>query len=387
MGFAEYEMKIGITCYPTYGGSGVVATELGMELAQRGHDVHFISYAQPIRLTEPQAHIHYHEVEVSRYPLFDYPPYDLALATRMAEVAELYELDLLHVHYAIPHSVSALLARQMLAAGPSHRKLPFVTTLHGTDITLVGLDRSYLPITRYSIEESDGVTAISQYLRDITIREFDIKNHIEVISNFVNCDVYVRDADAPKRREEYASANERILVHLSNFRPVKRLTDVVEIFDRVRKKVPSKLLLVGDGPDRSKAEWLAVQKGIHDHVIFLGKQDRVQEKLAIADVMLLPSELESFGLAALEAMACKVVPIATRVGGIPEVIEHGKSGYLANVGDVDTMAQYAIDLLSDDAALRTMAQQARVAAQTRFCSSKIIPHYEEFYRRVLERSS
>jgi N-acetyl-alpha-D-glucosaminyl L-malate synthase BshA len=358
-----------------------------MELAQRGHDVHFISYAQPIRLTEPQPHIHYHEVEVSRYPLFDYPPYDLALATRMAEVAELYELDLLHVHYAIPHSVSALLARQMLAAGPSQRKLPFVTTLHGTDITLVGLDRSYLPITRYSIEESDGVTAISQYLRDITIREFDIKHHIEVISNFVNCDVYVRDADAPKRREEYASANERILVHLSNFRPVKRLTDVVEIFDRVRRKVPSKLLLVGDGPDRSKAEWLAVQKGIHDHVIFLGKQDRVQEKLAIADVMLLPSELESFGLAALEAMACKVVPIATRVGGIPEVIEHGKSGYLANVGDVDTMAQYAIDLLSDDAALRIMAQQARVAAQTRFCSSKIIPHYEEFYRRVLERSS
>jgi len=380
-------MKIGITCYPTYGGSGVVATELGMELAQRGHDVHFISYAQPIRLTEPQPHIHYHEVEVSRYPLFDYPPYDLALATRMAEVAEFYELDLLHVHYAIPHSVSALLARQMLAAGPSRRKLPFVTTLHGTDITLVGLDRSYLPITRYSIEESDGVTAISQYLRDITIREFDIKNHIEVISNFVNCDVYVRDADAAKRREEYASPNERILVHLSNFRPVKRLTDVVEIFDRVRKKVPSKLLLVGDGPDRSKAEWLAVQKGIHDHVIFLGKQDRVQEKLAIADVMLLPSELESFGLAALEAMACKVVPIATRVGGIPEVIEHGKSGYLANVGDVDTMAQYAIDLLSDDAVLSTMAQQARVAAQTRFCSSKIIPHYEEFYRRVLERSS
>ncbi|HWX92442.1 MAG TPA: N-acetyl-alpha-D-glucosaminyl L-malate synthase BshA [Terriglobales bacterium] len=380
-------MKIGITCYPTYGGSGVVATELGMELAQRGHDVHFISYAQPIRLTEPQPHIHYHEVEVSRYPLFDYPPYDLALATRMAEVAELYELDLLHVHYAIPHSVSALLARQMLAAGPSHRKLPFVTTLHGTDITLVGLDRSYLPITRYSIEESDGVTAISQYLRDITIREFDIKNHIEVISNFVNCDVYVRDADAATRREEYASPSERILVHLSNFRPVKRLTDVVEIFDRVRKKVSSKLLLVGDGPDRSKAEWLAVQKGIHDHVIFLGKQDRVQEKLAMSDVMLLPSELESFGLAALEAMACKVVPIATRVGGIPEVIEHGKSGYLANVGDVDAMAQYAIDLLSDDAALSTMAQQARVAAQTRFCSSKIIPHYEEFYRRVLERSS
>ncbi len=380
-------MKIGITCYPTYGGSGVVATELGLELAQRGHDVHFISYAQPIRLTEPQPHIHFHEVEVSRYPLFDYPPYDLALATRMAEVAELYDLDLLHVHYAIPHSVSALLARQMLAAGPSPRKLPFVTTLHGTDITLVGLDRSYLPITRYSIEESDGVTAISQYLREKTLKEFEIKNHIEVVYNFVNCDVYVRDADAAKRREEYATADERILVHLSNFRPVKRLTDVVEIFDRVRKRVPSKLLLVGDGPDRSKAEWLAVQKGIHDHVVFLGKQDRVQEKLAISDVMLLPSELESFGLAALEAMACKVVPITTRVGGLPEVIEHGRNGFMADVGDIDTMAQYAIDILSDESRLRTMGQQARAWAQARFCSTRIIPQYEAFYRRVLERSS
>jgi len=278
-------MKIGITCYPTYGGSGVVATELGLELAQRGHDIHFISYAQPIRLTEPQPHIHFHEVEVSRYPLFDYPPYDLALATRMAEVAELYDLDLLHVHYAIPHSVSALLARQMLASGPSHRRLPFVTTLHGTDITLVGMDRSYLPITRYSIEESDGVTAISNYLRDITLKEFEIKNHIEVVYNFVNCDLYVRDKDAPKRRKEYAPDGEKILVHLSNFRPVKRLTDVVEIFDRVRKKIPSKLLLVGDGPDRSKAEWLAVQKGIHDYVVFLGKQDRVQEKLAVSPAL------------------------------------------------------------------------------------------------------
>jgi N-acetyl-alpha-D-glucosaminyl L-malate synthase BshA len=365
----------------------VVATELGLELAQRGHDIHFISYAQPIRLTEPQPHIHFHEVEVSRYPLFDYPPYDLALATRMAEVAELYDLDLLHVHYAIPHSVSALLARQMLASGPSHRRLPFVTTLHGTDITLVGMDRSYLPITRYSIEESDGVTAISNYLRDITLKEFEIKNHIEVVYNFVNCDLYVRDKDAPQRRKEYAPDGEKVLVHLSNFRPVKRLTDVVEIFDRVRKKIPSKLLLVGDGPDRSKAEWLAVQKGIHDHVIFLGKQDRVQEKLAISDVMLLPSELESFGLAALEAMACKVVPITTRVGGLPEVIEHGRNGFMAEVGDVDTMAQYAIDLLSDEKKLETMAVQARAWAQAKFCASKIIPQYEEFYRRVLERSS
>jgi N-acetyl-alpha-D-glucosaminyl L-malate synthase BshA len=380
-------MKIGITCYPTYGGSGVVATELGLELAQRGHEIHFISYAQPIRLTGPHPNIHYHEVEVSRYPLFDYPPYDLALATRMAEVSELYDLDLLHVHYAIPHSVSALLARQMLAAKPRGRKLPFVTTLHGTDITLVGLDRSYLPITRFSIEQSDGVTAVSQYLRERTLREFDVRNNIQVIYNFVNCDTYCHSPECEQERAEYAPKGERVLVHLSNFRPVKRVTDTIEIFDRVRKKIPSKLLLIGDGPDRSRAEWLAVQKGIHDDVLFLGKQDVIHEKLALADVLLLPSELESFGLAALEAMACKVVPIATRVGGIPELIEHGKSGYLADVGDVDTMARYAIELLSDENKFQEMAKACRGVAQSRFCSSRIIPQYEDFYRRVLERSS
>jgi len=380
-------MKIGITCYPTYGGSGVVATELGLELAQRGHEIHFISYAPPIRLTGPHPNIHYHEVEVTRYPLFDYPPYDLALATRMAEVAELYELDLLHVHYAIPHSVSAMLARQMLASGPKKRKLPFVTTLHGTDITLVGQDRSYLPITRFSIEQSDGVTAISQYLRERTLREFDIKNNIEVIYNFVNCDLYRRDPGAAQRRLEYAPNGERILVHLSNFRPVKRVTDTVEIFDRVRKQIPSKLLLMGDGPDRSKAEWLAVQKGIHDDVLFLGKQDQVHEKLALADLLLLPSEEESFGLVALEGMACEVVPIATRVGGVPEVIEHGKNGYLAKVGDVDAMAAYAIELLRDEKRLQEMAAMCRAVAQARFCARDVIPQYENFYRRVLERSS
>ncbi|MBI3477213.1 MAG: N-acetyl-alpha-D-glucosaminyl L-malate synthase BshA [Acidobacteria bacterium] len=379
-------MKIGITCYPTYGGSGVVATELGLELARRDHDIHFISYSQPIRLIDTASNIHYHEVEVSRYPLFEYPPYDLALATRMAEVSQLYELDLLHVHYAIPHSVSAMLARQMLAATPPRRHLPFVTTLHGTDITLVGLDRSYLPITRFSIEQSDGVTAVSQYLRGRTISIFDIKKHIEVIPNFVNCDEYHRAAGSPEQRREYAADDERILVHLSNFRPVKRLLDVIEIFDRVRKKIPSKLLLIGDGPDRSQAEWLAVQKGIHEHVLFLGKQDRVQEKLAISDIMLLPSELESFGLAALEAMACEVVPIATRAGGVPEVIEHGMNGYLADVGDVETMARYAIELLGDESALRAMGKRARDGARARFCTSKIIPLYEDFYRRVLEQS-
>jgi N-acetyl-alpha-D-glucosaminyl L-malate synthase BshA len=380
-------MKIGITCYPTYGGSGVVATELGLELALRGHEIHFISYAPPIRLTGTNANIHYHEVEVSRYPLFDYPPYDLALATRMAEVAEFQELDLLHVHYAIPHSVSAMLAKQMLAAAAKPRKLPFVTTLHGTDITLVGQDPSYLPITRFSIEQSDGVTAISEYLRERTLREFEIKNHIQVIYNFVNCDVYVRDAEAAQRKLEFAPKGERILVHLSNFRPVKRLTDVIEIFDRVRKKIPSKLMLMGDGPDRPAAERLANKKGIQHDVFFLGKQDNVHTKLALADVMLLPSELESFGLAALEGMACKVVPIATNVGGVPEVIEHGRSGYLAKVGDVESMAGYAIDLLGDDAALTLMAQACRDVASARFCTTKIIPQYEEFYRRVLARSS
>ena len=380
-------LKIGITCYPTYGGSGVVATELGLELAQRGHDIHFISYAQPIRLDRPTANLHYHEVEVSRYPLFDYPPYDLALATQMAEVSELYDLDLLHVHYAIPHSVSALLARQMLAAGPKKRKLPFVTTLHGTDITLVGQDRSYLPITRYSIEESDGVTAISEYLRERTVREFEVKNPIEVIYNFVNCDVYCRDKNSAEHRAQYAPDGERILVHISNFRPVKRVTDVIEIFDRVRKKIPAKLLLMGDGPDRSPAEWLAVQKGIHNDVIFLGKREQVYETLGISDVLLMPSELESFGLAALEAMASEVVPITTNVGGVPEVVEHGKSGFLAEVGDVETMAGYAIEILKDESRLRAMGKQCREAARARFCTTKIIPQYEEFYRRVLERSS
>jgi L-malate glycosyltransferase len=381
-------MKIGITCYPTYGGSGVVATELGLELAQRGHEIHFISYAQPIRLRGAEPNIHYHEVEVSRYPLFDYPPYDLALATRMAEVAQLYDLDLLHVHYAIPHSVSAMLARQMLAAGPRAQRLLFVTTLHGTDITLVGLDRSYLPITRYSIEQSDGVTAISNYLRERTQRIFDVKKPIEVIYNSVNCDIYMRNTKiAEEMRREYAPDNQRVLVHLSNFRPVKRITDVIEIFDRVHKQMPSRLLLIGDGPDRSVAEWLAVQKGIHDDVLFLGKQDQIYEKLSIADIMLLPSELESFGLAALEAMACEVVPISTKAGGVPEVIDHGQTGYLADVGDVETMARYAIELLNDEQRLREMGKRARAVAMERFCSTKIVKQYEDFYLRVLERSA
>ena len=382
-------MRIGITCYPTYGGSGVVATELGLELAQRGHEVHFISYSQPIRLTEPQPNIHYHEVEVSRYPLFEYPPYDLALATRMAEVAEIYELDLLHVHYAIPHSVSAMLARQMLSCDHARprRRLPYVTTLHGTDITLVGADPSYLPITRFSIDQSDGVTSISDYLKQRTLEVFEVKTPIQVIPNFVNCDLYERTPEVMKHRVDYAKPDEKILVHLSNFRPVKRIPDVIEIFDRVQRKLPARLLMIGDGPERSRAEWLAVNKGIHNKVEFLGKQDRIHEKLGVADVMLMPSELESFGLAALEAMACEVVPIATNEGGVPEVIDHGKTGFLSNVGDVDAMAAHAIEILSDDAKLKRMGEQARASAQARFCASKIIPMYEKHYRAVLERSS
>ena len=380
-------MKIGITCYPTYGGSGVVATELGMELAARGHEIHFITYKQPIRLNTQHANIHFHEVDVSNYPLFEYPPYDLALATRMAEVADVHQLDLLHVHYAIPHSVSAMLARQMLAASRPSRRLPFVTTLHGTDITVVGADRSYLPITKYSIEQSDGVTSISSYLRDRTINEFEIQHPIEVIHNFVNCDLYMRYADAKKLRREYAKDDERVLVHLSNFRPVKRVPDVIEIFDRVQKKLPARLLMIGDGPDRSQAEWLARRKGIQDRVHFLGKQNEINQKLPMADLMLMPSELESFGLASLEAMACEVPSVATRVGGVPEVIDHGATGFLADVGDVETMARYAIDLLSDENKLREMGKAARRAAQSRFCASKIIPQYEQFYRTVLERAS
>lgn len=381
-------MKIGITCYPTYGGSGVVATELGIELAARGHEVHFISYSQPIRLTEFGPNLHFHEVSVSQYPLFQYPPYDLALATKMAEVADGYKLDLLHVHYAIPHSVSALLAKQMLAnaRNGTRRKLPFVTTLHGTDITLVGLDRSYLPITRFSIEQSDGVTSISKYLRDRTVKEFEVQNPIEVIYNFVNCDLYTRSTKNADHRADYADPSERILVHLSNFRPVKRVLDVVETFDRVNKQIPSRLLMIGDGPDRSSAEWLVRKKKLQDRVHFLGKQDNVQSKLAISDLMLMPSELESFGLAALEAMACKVPAISTNVGGVPELIDHGKTGFLTPVGDVESMAKYAIEVLSDEKRLREMGELARFEAQTRFCSTEIISKYERFYARVLERS-
>ena len=374
-------MKIGITCYPTYGGSGVVATELGIELATRGHEIHFVSYAPPIRLATNER-ISFHEVEVSSYPLFDHPPYALALAVKMLEVAESVNLDLLHVHYAIPHSVSALLARAMAAP----RKLPFITTLHGTDITLVGSNRSYLPITKFSIEQSDGVTAISKYLRQVTLDEFDVKNPIEVIPNFVNCDLYCRNPNQAER-ERWAPQGEPILMHLSNFRPVKRITDVVEIFALVREKMPAKLVLVGDGPDRGAAEWLVRQKCLGRDVHFLGKQDKVYELLGLADLFLLPSDLESFGLAALEAMACEVPVVASLTGGLPEVVEHGVDGYLVPPRDVKTAAECALRILSQPDRGRAIGQTARVNARKKYCANDVIPMYEAYYQKVLGAAS
>ena len=372
-------MKIGITCYPTYGGSGVVATELGLELAARGYDVHFISYAVPVRMTEASERIHFHEVEVMNYPLFDHPPYALALASQMYNVAANEALDLLHVHYAIPHSVSAYLARAMTKS----RRLPFVTTLHGTDVTLVGSDRSYLPITRFSIEESDRVTAISEYLRQVTMKEFQIDRPVEAIPNFVNCDVF-QPADGRCRREEFARDDERILAHLSNFRPVKRIPDVVEIFELVRREIPAKLLMIGDGPDRTIAEWMVRDKNLVRDVIFLGKQSQVQNLLNCADVLLLPSDLESFGLAALEGMACGVPAVCSKVGGLPEVIRDGVEGYLVPPRDVKGMAARALEILTDPGLRERMGRAARERALLDFCSTKIIPRYEKLYKELIE---
>jgi N-acetyl-alpha-D-glucosaminyl L-malate synthase BshA len=372
-------VKIGITCYPTYGGSGIVATELGLELATRGHEVHFITYANPIRLDAGAARIHYHEVEVSNYPLFQYPPYCLALASRMAEVAEDYGLDLLHVHYAIPHSISAMLAQQMLA---TKRRLPFITTLHGTDITLVGLDRSYFPITKFSIEKSDGVTSISNNLREHTLDVFGVTNDIRVIHNFVNCNLYQPDHEKEGARQ-YAPKGEKLILHLSNFRPVKRVLDCIRILAEVRREYPAHLLMAGDGPDRGPAEHLAREMGISKHVTFLGKRDHVERLIPLAHVLLMPSEMESFGLAALEGMACGVPPVATRVGGVPELITHGVDGFLEAVGDVGAQARRVLELLSDGDVFAEMAAAARHTALTRFCTDEIIPQYERLYRDLL----
>jgi len=372
-------VRIGITCYPTYGGSGIVATELGLELANRGHDVHFITYSNPIRLDPGIPRIHYHEVEVSNYPLFQYPPYCLALASRMADVAQTYSLDLLHVHYAIPHSISALLARQMLEG---RQRVPFITTLHGTDITLVGAERSYFDITKFSIEQSNGVTAISEDLRRDTLEIFGVQNEIRVIHNFVNCDTYKPDPDR-RGLDEFAPAGEKLLIHLSNFRPVKRVLDCIKIFAKVRENASVRLLMVGDGPERGPAEHLATKLGVRDQVDFLGKQNQVERLIRLAHVLLMPSEMESFGLAALEAMACGVPAVATRVGGVPELITDGEDGFLESVGDIDRLAERALQLVTDEKLHDRMAAAARKTATSRFCTDKLIPRYEAFYDEVV----
>ena len=371
-------MKVGITCYPTYGGSGIVATELGLELANRGHDVHFITYANPIRLDPGIPRIHYHEVEVSNYPLFQYPPYCLALASRMAEVAESYSLDLLHVHYAIPHSIAALLAQQMLAP---ERRLPFITTLHGTDITLVGSDRSYFPITKFSIEQSNGITSISEFIQARTAEVFGVKNKVRVIPNFVNIETYKPDPNKAGARR-LAPAGEKLLIHLSNFRPVKRVLDCIHILARVRKAAPAHLLMVGDGPDRGPAEILARELGVQVDVSFLGKQDHVERLIPLAHVLLMPSELEAFGLAALEAMACGVPPIGTNAGGVPELITHGMDGFIEAVGDLDAQAARVTQLLTEDSLHQRMAAAARQTAAGRFSTERIIPLYESYYEEI-----
>ena len=378
-------MNIGITCYPTYGGSGIVATELGLELATRGHEVHFITYANPIRLDPGTPRIHYHEVEVSNYPLFQYPPYCLALASRMSEVADAYDLDLLHVHYAIPHSIAAMLAKQMLAADPvKPRRLPFITTLHGTDITLVGADPSYLPITKFSIEQSDGVTSISEDLRRHTNEVFGISNEIRVIPNFINCDLYQPSLEKAGAAA-YASAGEKLVIHVSNFRPVKRVFDCIRILAEVRKHEPAHLLMVGDGPDRGPAEHLARELGVAKHVSFLGNQNHVERLIPLAHVLLMPSAMESFGLVALEAMACGVAPVGTRVGGVPEVITHGETGFMEAVGDIAGQAARVVALLADSALQQRITQAGRSRAQERFCTELIIPQYERYYEEVLGR--
>jgi len=350
-------------------------------LAARGHEVHFISYANPIRLDPDTPRIHYHEVEVATYPLFQYPPYTLALASRMAEVAVSYDLDLLHVHYAIPHSPAALLAQQMLAPV---RRLPFITTLHGTDITLVGTDRSYFPITKFSIEQSNGITSISEYLRKETVEVFGVANEIRVIKNFVNCDLYHPD-DEKKDASRFAQKGDKLLIHLSNFRPVKRAADCIRILAKVRNSIPAHLLMAGDGPDRGPCEHLARELKVERHVTFLGKQGHVERLIPLAHVLLMPSELESFGLVSLEAMACGVVPVATRVGGVPELITDGEDGFLERAGDIEAQAARVVALLTDEDLHYRMRKAGRWNASERFCTDKIIPQYEQYYRDVLSR--
>jgi N-acetyl-alpha-D-glucosaminyl L-malate synthase BshA len=374
-------MKIGIVCYPTFGGSGVVATELGKGLADRGHQVHFVTYNQPARLDLFSENLFYHEVSVSNYPLFDFPPYELALASRLVDVVRHEKLDILHVHYAIPHASAAFMAKQILLTYGIY--IPVVTTLHGTDITLVGKDRTFKPVVTFSINKSDGVSSVSQYLRNDTYEFFEIENDIKVIPNFIDL---TRFSLKPKDhfKKAIAPAGEKIVVHTSNFRKVKRTEDVIRIFARLVEKIPSKLLMVGDGGDRSKCEQLSRDLGVSDNVRFLGKQDAIEEILSVSDLFLMPSESESFGLAALEAMACKVPVISSNAGGLPELNVDGVTGFLKNVGDIEGMAEKAIYILEDEERLQTFKDNALARAKE-FDLANILPLYENYYVEVIEQ--
>lgn len=374
-------MNIGIVCYPTFGGSGVLATELGKALADKGHGIHFITYQQPVRLTGFSANLFFHEVRVPTYPLFDFPPYETALASTMVDVVRNNNVDLLHVHYAIPHASAAYMAKQILAS--QGIKIPYITTLHGTDITLVGKDASFEPVITFAINESDAVTSVSESLKQDTYKFFNVKREIEVIPNFVDIDLYSKAKNA-LTKFNYNTGDRKVLLHISNFRPVKRVEDVVRIFDKVRKEIPAKLLLVGDGPERSKIEALCRELGTCEEIQFLGKLKATEQALAMADLFILPSETESFGLSALEAMAASVPVISTNTGGLPEVNVHGVSGYLSNVGDVDDMAKNAISILKDKKTHDTFRNNALKRAKE-FELSKILPLYENLYERVINR--
>jgi len=375
-------MKIGIVCYPTFGGSGVVATELGKALAANGHQIHFITYSQPARLDFFSENLYYHEVTISKYPLFDFPPYELALASKLVDVVRFEKLDVLHVHYAIPHASAAFMAKQILATYGI--QIPVVTTLHGTDITLVGKDASYSPVVTFSINQSDGVTAVSNNLKEETLNYFDVKREIRVIPNFVDLS---RFSLKPRQhfKQAIAPGDERILVHTSNFRKVKRTTDVIRIFKEVQKKIPSKLLMVGDGPERTHAEQLSRELGVDKDIRFLGKQDAIEEILSVSDLFIIPSGSESFGLAALEAMACKVPVISSNTGGLPELNTDGITGYLSDVGDVDSMAKNAIHILEDNNRLDRFKEAALERAKD-FQLANIMPLYEQYYQEVISGS-
>tara|TARA_R110002012_G_scaffold81945_2_gene207352 strand:+ start:29011 stop:30150 length:1140 start_codon:yes stop_codon:yes gene_type:complete len=375
-------MKIGIVCYPTFGGSGVVATELGIELSKRGHEVHFITYKQPVRLELLGSNVHFHEVTVPEYPLFHYQPYELALSSKLVDMVKLHKIEVLHVHYAIPHAYAAYMAKKMLQEEGIY--VPIVTTLHGTDITLVGSHPFYKTAVTFSINKSDAVTSVSESLKRDTLRLFDIKNDIEVVTNFIDIGKHT-NTFTDCQRAMMAADNERIITHISNFRPVKRISDVIKVFYNIQKEIPAKLMMVGEGPEKEAAEQLAIELGIENKVVFLGNSHEIDRILCFSDLFILPSETESFGLAALEAMASGVPVISSNSGGIPEVNIHGVSGYLSNVGDVDDMSKNAITILKDTETLNTFKLQATKQA-SKFDIHEIVPQYEAIYQKTLSKS-